>query len=96
MTDKPSYIEHPNLKAIRVFEDIKSVQAFFKNNLQKTVYFYPFQPCHYYIYEEGLLGETQPFYVISQLNSNGNRCFVLYKIIGVDHLYFRFDRKVSQ
>ena len=86
-------ITHPNLLAIKAFESIESLQAFAKEKLQKSVFFYPIKPCHYKVFEAGKRGQTQPLYVISQKDQRGDRCFVLYRIVDTNHLTFSFDRK---
>jgi hypothetical protein len=88
-------ITHPNLLYIRSFYKIEDLQAYIKHTFGKVVFFHPIKPCHYKVFEDRMqgsvqLGTTQDLYVISQSDTNGEKCFILYRIVDIEPVRFKF------
>jgi hypothetical protein len=88
-------LKHPNLLYISSFYKIEDLQYYIKRTFNKVVFFHPIKPCHYKVFEDRMqgsvqLGTTQDLYVISQSDTNGEKYFVLYRIVDIDPVRFKY------
>ena len=88
-------ITHPNLLYIRSFYKIEDLQDYIKRTFNKVVFFHPIKPCHYKVFEDRMqgstqLGTTQDLYVISQADVYGEKCFILYRIVDIEPVRFKY------
>ena len=88
-------LTHPNLLYIRSFYHIEDLQDYIKRTFNKVVFFHPIKPCHYKVFEDRMqgstqLGTTQDLYVISQADNKGEQYFVLYRIVNIDPVRFKY------
>jgi hypothetical protein len=88
-------LKHTNLLYISSFYKIEDLQYYIKRTFNKVVFFHPIKPCHYKVFEDRMqgsvqLGTTQDLYVISQSDTNGEKYFVLYRIVDIDPVRFKY------